>query len=290
MKSVLLGLVLTAFLPLAAQQAAHDPAAMEKARKRGERGMGGQVISFVQVDRLEYRTNEGAGHVWWEGAAWIGTDFHRFVMKTEGLYIVEQPALTTTPAAQAQSLIGQMGRGGGRISPSDVVVGPRDGGLGAPGASTPPGRRSTFPAEVQALYSRPVSPYFDVQVGVRQDLAVGARRTFGVIGVQGLLPYWFDVDTALFVSNDGDTSGRIEVEYDLRFTQRLILQPRAELNFAFQNVDRLSIKRGLAAADAGARFRYELRRQFAPYVGVAWQRVASEPNRISLVAGLSMWF
>lgn len=261
-------------------------------QQKMQREMGGQITSFVQVHRLEYQTNDGDGRFLWEGEGWVGTDKHKLWFKSEGLYLLEQPsAITSTPNATIQSLVPRTGRiGGGRIRPTHIVVGPHDPPPVGPGEPVPPVRNTRFPAEVQALYSRPISAYFDVQAGVRQDLAVGARRTFGVIGVQGVLPYWFDVDTALFVSNDGDTSARIEVEYDLRFTQRLILQPRTELNFAFQDVARLAIDRGLVAAEASARFRYEVSRQFAPYVGVAWRKIASEPNRVSLVAGLSLWF
>ena len=134
-------------------------------------------------------------------------------------------------------------------------------------------------AEVQALYSRPISSYFDVQAGVRQDFTPGQRRTFAVIGVQGLAPYWFEIDTALFVSHDGDLSARFETEYDLRFTQRLILQPRAEANIAFQDVPRFSVDRGLIAFEGGARLRYEFKREVAPYIGVSWEHVAGEPDR-----------
>lgn len=260
-----------------------------EAQEKMQRGMGGQVTSFVQVHRLEYQTNDGDGRYLWQGEGWVGTDKHKLWIKSEGLFLPEQASVTaSTPSAIIQSLIPRAGRtGGGRIRPTHVVVGPHDPTPVEPGE---PVRNTRFPAEFQALYSRPISAYFDVQAGVRQDLAVGARRTFGAIGVQGVLPYWFHVDTSLFVSNDGDTSARVEVEYDLRFTQRLILQPRTELNFAFQDVPRLEIDRGLAAAEASARLRYEVRRQFAPYVGVAWRQIANEPNRVSLVAGLRIWF
>ena len=155
--------------------------------------------------------------------------------------------------------------------------------------------------EIQGLYSRPVSPLFDFQAGVRQDVAPGTRRTFGVVGVQGLAPYWFELDASLFVSHEGDVSARLEAEYELRFTQRLILQPRAELNFAVQEVEKFAIGAGLNTAELGMRLRYEIRREFAPYVGVSWTRAAGgtadlwrqageDPSRASLVAGLRLWF
>lgn len=156
-------------------------------------------------------------------------------------------------------------------------------------------------AELQALWSRPISRYFDVQAGVRHDFQDGAERTFGVVGVQGLAPYWFELDTAIFVSGDGDISARIEAEYDLLITQRLIVQPRTELNFAVQSVEDAGVGSGLSTAEIGLRLRYEIDRQFAPYVGVNWVRSVGETadfvradgekvGAVSLVAGVRLWF
>jgi copper resistance protein B len=156
-------------------------------------------------------------------------------------------------------------------------------------------------AELQALWSRPVSRFFDLQAGVRHDFVAGADRTFGVIGVQGLAPYWFEIDAAVFVSGEGDISARFEAEYDLLLTQRLILQPRTELNFAVQDVEEIGVGAGLSAAEIGVRLRYEIRRQFAPYVGVNWERAVGESadfarangenvGAVSAVAGVRLWF
>jgi copper resistance protein B len=238
MKSASLLLLLT--VSLLAQQPALEPEAIEQARHQAHHHMGGQTASLVQVERLEYQSNEGSGRLLWDGQGWFGTDAHRLWIKSEGEHLLEEG---TTEAA-----------------------------------------------EIQALYGRPVSTYFDIQAGVRQDIVPGSPRTFGVIGVQGLAPYWFEIATALFISNDGDVSARLETEYDLRFTQRLILQPRAEANFALQDVPRYSIDAGLTTAELGARLRYEFLREFAPYIGVAWGHEASEPNSVSLVAGVSLWF
>lgn len=156
-------------------------------------------------------------------------------------------------------------------------------------------------AEIQALWSRPFSRFFDFQAGVRHDFAGGADRTFGVIGVQGLAPYWFEIDAAVFVSGEGDVSARIEAEYDLLLTQRLILQPRTELNFAVQDVEDVGVGSGLSTAEIGLRLRYEISRQFAPYVGVNWERGVGETadlaradgenvGAVSAVAGVRLWF
>jgi len=161
---------------------------------------------------------------------------------------------------------------------------------------------STFEdAEAQALWTRALTRYFDLQAGLRHDFVSGADRTFGVLGVQGLAPYWFEIDAALFVSGDGDISARIEAEYELLLTQRLILQPRTELNFAAQSVEEVGVGSGLSTAEIGARLRYEVSRQFAPYLGVSWSRAIGEtadlvradgddPGGVSFVAGLRLWF
>ena len=122
-----------------------------------------------------------------------------------------------------------------------------------------------------------------------------------VLGVQGLAPYWFEVDVAAFVSEHGEFSTRLEAEVDLFLTQRLILQPRAEVNLAAQHVSSAGVGSGLNSAEAGLRLRYEVRREFAPYVGFSWQRKfgetadlargqGEEPLRWSLVAGAKFWF
>jgi copper resistance protein B len=156
-------------------------------------------------------------------------------------------------------------------------------------------------AELQALWSRPIARFFDVQAGVRHDFVRGADRTFGVASVQGLAPYWFEIDAAIFVSGEGDVSARFEAEYDLLLTQRLILQPRTELNFAVQGVDEIGVGSGLSTAELGLRLRYEIKRQFAPYAGVSWERAVGETadfaradgenvGAVSFIAGLRLWF
>lgn len=156
-------------------------------------------------------------------------------------------------------------------------------------------------AEVQALYSRAIAPYFNAQVGIRQDLARGVRRTYATIGFEGLAPYWFEVEGALFLSDKGDVLGRLEGYYDQRLTQRLILQPRVELNLAAQDVPASRIGAGLSTAEVGLRLRYEIERQFAPYVGVSWERKVGQTGRFAradgenptsagLVAGIRFWF
>lgn len=160
--------------------------------------------------------------------------------------------------------------------------------------------KSVESAEVQALWSRSIAPFFDFQAGVRQDLA-GPDRTHLVVGVQGLARYEFQVIAAAFVSNKGDLTSRLELDLDQRITQRLILQPRAEVNLSAQDIPELGIGAGIDTIDAGVRLRYQFAREFAPYIGVeqSWRignsadfaRAAGEdPSVTNYVVGIRFWF
>lgn len=156
--------------------------------------------------------------------------------------------------------------------------------------------------ELQALYSRAIAPFWDAQIGLRHDFRPqDNERTHLVIGVQGLAPYRFALNNALFVSDEGDVSLRIEAEYEIMFTQRLILQPRLELNAAAQSVKELGIGSGINNTEMGLRLRYEIRREFAPYVGVSWSRFygdtadlkaaeGTDNSTVFFVAGIRVWF
>ena len=140
-------------------------------------------------------------------------------------------------------------------------------------------------AEVQALWSRAIDPWFDVQLGLRQDFRSGPDRTHLVAAVQGLAPYWFEVEGALFLSNKGELTARFEAEYDLRITQRLILQPAAEIDLSFQNVPEIGLGAGLSSAEIGARLRYEIVPEFAPYVGIQYERAFANTARFRRADG-----
>ncbi|MEO7827280.1 MAG: copper resistance protein B, partial [Allosphingosinicella sp.] len=134
-------------------------------------------------------------------------------------------------------------------------------------------------AEVQALWSRAVNPWFDVQLGLRHDFRPDPDRTYLALGIEGLSPYWFEIDAAAFVSEKGDVSARLEAEHDLRLTQKLILQPLIQVDLAAQDVPELGIGAGLSTGEAGLRLRYEIKREFAPYVGVEYQRAFGDTAR-----------
>ncbi|RYY18146.1 MAG: copper resistance protein CopB [Alphaproteobacteria bacterium] len=156
-------------------------------------------------------------------------------------------------------------------------------------------------AEVQALYSRALDPYWNLQAGVRYDFKPNPSRTYATVGIEGLAPYWFDVEGALFLSDKGDVLGRAEAWYDERVTQFFVLQPRVEANYSAQDVQRDGIGSGLTDLELGLRLRYEKSREFAPYIGVSWERQFGDTARFtrargddtggfSFVAGVRTWF
>jgi copper resistance protein B len=156
--------------------------------------------------------------------------------------------------------------------------------------------------EVQALYSRAIAPFWDVQAGVRQDFRPdGEDATHLTVGVQGVAPYWFEMGAAAFLSTEGDLTARFEAEYDQRITQKWILQPAIEMALSASDIPELEIGSGLTSVTAGVRLRYEIRKEFAPYIGVEWSRSLGEtadyarargqdPEDTRLVVGVKAWF
>ena len=156
-------------------------------------------------------------------------------------------------------------------------------------------------AEVQGLYSRALDPWWNLQVGVRQDIRPAPARSYATLGIEGLAPYKFDVLAAAYLSDKGQLTGRIEATVDERLTQHLVLQPRMELNFSAQDMPAQRLGSGLNTAELGLRLRYEITRQFAPYLGVSWTwaaggtadyiRAAGDfPHQRSIVLGIRSWF
>ena len=156
-------------------------------------------------------------------------------------------------------------------------------------------------AELQLLYSRAISPFFDLQFGLRHDFDPEPSRSFVVVGIQGLAPQWIEIDAAAFISEDGDISARFEAEYDLLLTQHLVLQPRFEVDVAFQDVPELALGDGVTSTDLEVRLRYEIRREIAPYLGISWHKsyggtadflenAGQDDYSFSVLAGIRLWF
>nr|WP_010133863.1 copper resistance protein B [Microbulbifer agarilyticus] len=161
----------------------------------------------------------------------------------------------------------------------------------------------TADAELQALYSRAVAPYWDLQLGVRHDFKLqgGDSKTWGAISLHGLAPYFFEVDTALFIGDHGDTALRLEAEYEILFTQKWILSPEVEVNFYGQNDPTTRTGSGLSDIEAGLRLRYEFTPKFAPYFGVNYEKnfgntadflrdAGEHIDETTWVIGLHAWF
>jgi copper resistance protein B len=210
---------------------------------------------FVLVDQLEFRANDGEDLVAWEVEGWLGGDYNRVWVRSEG---------------------------DRRVS-------------GASGGES----------ELEILYGRLLAPFWDLRIGVRQDVLSDSGhdrgRTFASIGVAGLAPYRFQIEPTLYVSDDGDVSARLEATYDLLLTQRLVLQSRFEVDVAATSADEFGIGSGVNDVELGLRLRYEFRREVAPYIGVSWSRKfgntadlardeGEDIDSLGLVAGVRLWF
>ena len=151
------------------------------------------------------------------------------------------------------------------------------------------------------MYGRAIARWWDVVAGVRQDVRPGSPQTWAAVGLQGLAPYWFDVEATGYVGASGRTQLRLEVDYELLVTNRLVLQPLVELDvFGKADPDR-RVGAGLSTAEAGVRLRYEIRRELAPYLGFTWQQKFGETGdfaradghdvrSLRLATGLRWWF
>jgi copper resistance protein B len=159
----------------------------------------------------------------------------------------------------------------------------------------------TEDADLELLYGRAFSPWWDYVAGVRQDFRPDTGMTWAAFGVHGLAPYRFEVDATAYLGEGGRTAARVETEYEMLMTNRLILQPRIELDWYGDDMPRRGIGAGLADAELGLRLRYEVRREIAPYVGISrasklgrtadLARAAGEdPRETRIVAGIRLWF
>ncbi len=156
-------------------------------------------------------------------------------------------------------------------------------------------------SEAQLLYSKAIAPYWDLQMGWRRDLRPRPGRDWLAVGFMGVAPYFFEVDAALFIGESGRTALRLDAEYELMFTQRLVLSPEIEMNFYGKDDPDMGIGTGLSDMSVGLRLRYEVRREFAPYIGVNWSKKFGdtedyaraedeEAEDTQFVVGFRAWF
>lgn len=161
------------------------------------------------------------------------------------------------------------------------------------------GRLETLRTE--ALWGHAFAPFWSTQLGVRHDTGSGDARNWLAFGVQGLAPYWFETEVTAYVRSGGHFGARADVRYELLFTQRLILEPQLQANVYSRADPEHGTGSGLSDLGLGLRLRYEVRRQFAPYIGVTWQRKFGDAarfaeqgggrrQRLQAVAGVRLWF
>jgi copper resistance protein B len=209
-----------------------------------------QRNTFLEIGQLEYRIGDDEDTFNWEAQGWIGGDYNKAWLKSQGDNIIDG---------------------------------------------------ETKNAEIQLLYSRAIAAFWDLQIGGRYDVKPDPSRGYAVLGIEGLAPYFFEVDAVAFVSNKGDASARLEAKYELLLTQRLMIRPSVELNFAAQEVKELDIGPGLSEVELGLRVRYEIVREAAPYIGVSLERKAGrtadfarrngeDVDDLTFVTGIRFWF
>jgi copper resistance protein B len=156
-------------------------------------------------------------------------------------------------------------------------------------------------SQTHILYGRPFSRWWDLVAGVSQDVRPGPAQTWVAFGVQGLAPYWFDVEATAHVGAGGRFHARFEAEYELLITNRMVLQPLAEIEWFAKTDSRRRVGAGLSTLETGARLRYEFRRELAPYIGIVWNQKFGDTadfakessiktHATRFVAGIRLWF
>lgn len=159
----------------------------------------------------------------------------------------------------------------------------------------------TEEAELQLLWGHAIGPWGETVLGVRQDFKPGSPQTWAAFGMQGMALYGLETEATAYLGEGGQSALRLEAEYDIRLTNRLILQPLAEANLHGRNDEERGVGSGLSDLELGLRLRYEIRREFAPYVGVTWSRAygntadmlrdeGEDEEEARLVAGIRFWF
>jgi len=232
-----------AWLAAIALLVAATPAVSEESKAHdalGHSAMGDELFAFLLIEQVEYQVDaDGSDELAWEGQGWLGYDYDRLWLKTEG----------------ASSFDG------------------RDAGE----------------SDVDLLYSRLVTPFWNAQVGVQYANSwLGDRhrdRWSAAFALQGLAPGMFELDASIYLSDDADVTAELEGEYNLRATQRLVLQPRIELGFAAQDIAERDLGAGMTDANFDLRLRYEVEREFAPYLGIRYRTLVGKTADRARAAG-----
>jgi copper resistance protein B len=208
------------------------------------------ILAHVIFNQLEGRWNGTNTEFKWDGQGWVGTDYNKLWIKSEG-------------TLQSNGTLDD--------------------------------------GQHQFLYSRAITTYFDLQGGLRSDLDSRPTRNWAAFGIQGLAPYFFDLELTGYVSGQGHLAAKLEASYDLLITQRLILQPEIELNLYSKADPERLVGAGFSDIDTGLRLRYEFSRNFAPYLGVVYEgrfgqsasyarRLGESTGDFRFAFGARVWF
>ena len=209
-----------------------------------------EIFAHVIFNELEGRWNGTNTEFRWDGQGWVGTDYDKLWIKSEGTL-----------------------QGNGTLD---------DG-------------------QHQFLYDRAITTYFDLQGGLRSDIDSRPTRNWAAFGIQGLAPYFFDLELTGYASNQGHLAAKLEASYDILITQRLILQPQIELNLYSKADPVRLVGAGFSDIDTGLRLRYEFSRNFAPYLGVVYEgrfgqsasyarRLGESTGDFRFAFGVRVWF
>ena len=208
------------------------------------------IFAHAIFNQLEGRFNGSNTEFRWDGQGWIGTDYDKLWIKSEG-------------TLQSNGTLDD--------------------------------------GQQQFLYSRAVTTYFDLQGGLRSDIDSRPTRNWAAFGIQGLAPYFFDLEVTGFVGGQGHLAANLEASYDLLLTQRLILQPQVEFNIYSKGDPARLVGAGFSDIDTGLRLRYEFSRKFAPYIGVVYEgkfgqtanfarRAGESTGDVRFALGVRVWF
>jgi copper resistance protein B len=226
-----------------APTAAMEPSGMPPVKDTG-------IFAHAILNQNEGRFNGTTTEYRWDGQGWVGTDYDKLWIKSEG-------------TLQSNGTLDD--------------------------------------GQDDFLYSRAISTYFDLQGGLRSDLDSRPTRNWGALGIQGLAPYFFDLELTGYASNAGHLAAKLEASYDLLLTQRLILQPQIEVNLYSKADPVRMIGAGFSDIDTGLRLRYEIDRKFAPYIGVVYEgkfdqtaslakRAGESTGDFRFAFGIRIWF
>lgn len=155
--------------------------------------------------------------------------------------------------------------------------------------------------KVEAFWSHAISPFWDLQLGARRDIGAGPKRNWAAVGVEGLLPYNIELTATAYAGPSGRSALALKAEYDLLLTQRLIFTPELQASVYGKNDPQRGIGSGLSQGSLSLRLRYEVTREFAPYVGVSFERkfgqtasyasdAGESRSQAAVIAGVRFWF